>query len=87
MTEASVSFAGNLTDDPEVRYTHDGIARAMVGSGSYRDGHDLCSDSVGEGCRAVTQPRRRVLTDGRAAPNLKEEACHGQADLFDECFP
>jgi transposase len=35
MTEASVSFAGNLTDDPEVRHTHDGIARDMVGSGSY----------------------------------------------------
>ena len=35
MTEAAVSFAGNLTDDPEVRYTHDGIARDMVGSGSY----------------------------------------------------
>jgi single-strand DNA-binding protein len=29
MTEASVSFAGNLTDDPQVRYTHGGIARAM----------------------------------------------------------
>ena len=29
-----VSFAGNLTGDPEVRYTHDGIARAMVGSGA-----------------------------------------------------
>jgi single-strand DNA-binding protein len=28
MTEAAVSFAGNLTDDPEVRYT-EGIARAM----------------------------------------------------------
>ena len=28
MTEASVSFAGNLTDDPEVRYTEAGIARA-----------------------------------------------------------
>jgi single-strand DNA-binding protein len=28
MTEASVSFAGNLTDDPEVRYTKGGIARA-----------------------------------------------------------
>jgi hypothetical protein len=27
MTEASVSFAGNLTDDPEVRYTEGGIAR------------------------------------------------------------
>ena len=29
MTEASVGFAGNLTDDPEVRYTEGGIARAM----------------------------------------------------------
>jgi single-strand DNA-binding protein len=29
MTEAAVSFAGNLTDDPEVRYTQGGIARAM----------------------------------------------------------
>jgi single-strand DNA-binding protein len=29
MTEASVSFAGNLTEDPEVRYTEGGIARAM----------------------------------------------------------
>ena len=29
MTEASVSFAGNLTDDPEIRYTEGGIARAM----------------------------------------------------------
>jgi hypothetical protein len=28
MTEASVSFAANLTDDPEVRYTEGGIARA-----------------------------------------------------------
>jgi single-strand DNA-binding protein len=28
MTEAAVSFAGNLTDDPEVRYTDGGIARA-----------------------------------------------------------
>jgi single-strand DNA-binding protein len=25
----AISFAGNLTDDPEVRYTHDGIARDM----------------------------------------------------------
>jgi single-strand DNA-binding protein len=29
MTEAAVSFAGNLTQDPEVRYTEAGIARAM----------------------------------------------------------
>ncbi|HEY8558356.1 MAG TPA: single-stranded DNA-binding protein [Actinomycetes bacterium] len=29
MTEATMSFAGNLTDNPEVRYTDSGIARAM----------------------------------------------------------
>jgi single-stranded DNA-binding protein len=28
MTEAGVSFAGNLTDNPEVRYTEGGIASA-----------------------------------------------------------
>jgi single-stranded DNA-binding protein len=29
MTEAAVSFAGNLTDQPELRHTAGGIARAM----------------------------------------------------------
>jgi single-strand DNA-binding protein len=29
MTDAAVSFAGNLTDDPEVRYTEAGVARAL----------------------------------------------------------
>ena len=29
MTEAAVSFAGNLTDDPELRRTEGGIARAV----------------------------------------------------------
>jgi single-strand DNA-binding protein len=29
MTKAAVSFAGNLTDQPEVRYTEAGIAQAM----------------------------------------------------------
>jgi single-strand DNA-binding protein len=29
MTEASVSFAGNLTDQPELRHTESGIAWAM----------------------------------------------------------
>ena len=28
MAETSVSFAGNLTDDPELRHTESGIARA-----------------------------------------------------------
>jgi single-stranded DNA-binding protein len=31
MTEAAVGFAGNLTDQPEVRYTESGIARAVSG--------------------------------------------------------
>jgi single-strand DNA-binding protein len=29
MTEPSMSFAGNLTDDPELRHTEGGIARAL----------------------------------------------------------
>jgi single-strand DNA-binding protein len=29
MTEPTVSFAGNLTDNPELRHTEGGIARAM----------------------------------------------------------
>jgi single-strand DNA-binding protein len=40
MPEATVSFAGNLTDDPEVRYTEGGIARAsfrVAISGRNRD--------------------------------------------------
>ena len=40
MTEASVSFAGNLTDHPELRHTEGGIARAMfrVAVSARRDG-------------------------------------------------
>jgi hypothetical protein len=33
MTEASVSFAGNLTDNPEVRHTEGGIAGPGSGCG------------------------------------------------------
>ena len=44
MTEAAVSFAGNLTDDPEVRSTDSGIARAMfrvtVGPAGAEGDHD-----------------------------------------------
>jgi len=40
MIEASVSFAGNLADDPELRHTESGIARAtfrVAVSGRTRD--------------------------------------------------
>ena len=36
MTEASVSFTSNLTDDPEVRYTEGGIAPCHVPGGRER---------------------------------------------------
>jgi single-strand DNA-binding protein len=41
MSEASVSFAGNLTDTPELRHSEGGIARAtfrVAVSGRVRDG-------------------------------------------------
>jgi single-strand DNA-binding protein len=39
MTEPSVRFAGNLTDQPELRHTDSGIARAMfrVAVSNYRE--------------------------------------------------
>jgi single-stranded DNA-binding protein len=68
MTEASVSFAGNLTDDPEVRYTEGGITRAMFRmavSGrreqeasfftviAWRDQAEHAAESLAKGSRVV----------------------------------
>ena len=68
MTEASVSFAGNLTDDPEVRHTERGIAQAMFRvavSGRreqeasfftvvvWRDQAEHAAQSLAKGSRAV----------------------------------
>src|SRR5512132_1157075 len=67
MTEASVSFAGNLTDDPEVRYTESGITRAIFRvavSGRreqepsfftvivWRDQAEHAAESLSRGCRS-----------------------------------
>jgi single-strand DNA-binding protein len=72
MTEASVSFAGNLSDDPEVRYTEGGIARAMFRvavSGHreqepsfltvivWRDQAEHAAQSLSKGSRAVVVGR------------------------------
>jgi single-strand DNA-binding protein len=72
MTEAAVSFAGNLTDDPEVRYTEAGIARAMFRvavSGRreqepsfftvvvWRDQAEHASESLSKGSRVVVVGR------------------------------
>jgi single-strand DNA-binding protein len=73
MTEASVSFAGNLTDQPEVRYTEGGIARAMFRvavSGRreqeppsfftvivWRDQAEHVAESLGKGSRVVVVGR------------------------------
>jgi single-stranded DNA-binding protein len=72
MTEASVSFAGNLTEDPEVRYTEAGIARAMFRvavSGQreqeasfftvivWRDQAEHAAQSLAKGSRVVVMGR------------------------------
>jgi single-strand DNA-binding protein len=77
MTEASVSFAGNLTDDPEVRYTEDGIARAIFRvavSGRreqeasfftvvvWRDQAEHAAESLTNGSRVVVVGRLQQLS-------------------------
>jgi single-strand DNA-binding protein len=72
MTEAAVSFAGNLTEDPEVRYTDGGIARALFRvavSGRreqepsfftvvvWRDQADHAAQSLSKGSRVVVVGR------------------------------
>jgi single-strand DNA-binding protein len=72
MTEAAGSFAGNLTDDPEVRSTESGIARAMFRvavSGRreqeasfftvivWRDQAEHAAESLAKGSRVVVMGR------------------------------
>ncbi len=72
MSEAAVSFAGNLTDDPEVRYTEAGIARArfrVAVSGRrdqeasfftvvvWRDQAEHAGESLSKGSRVVVVGR------------------------------
>jgi hypothetical protein len=56
MTEAAMSFAGNLTDQPEVHYTEGGVARAMF----------RVAVSGPPGAGAVVLHRGRVARPGRA---------------------
>ena len=77
MTEASVSFAGNLTDNPEVRYTDSGIARAVFRvavSGRreqeasfftvivWRDQAEHAAESLAKGSRVVVVGRLQQRT-------------------------
>jgi single-strand DNA-binding protein len=72
MTEANVSFAGNLTDQPELRHTEGGIARTMLRvavSGRreqeasfftvivWRDQAEHASQSLSKGSRVVVVGR------------------------------
>jgi single-strand DNA-binding protein len=72
MTEASVSFAGNLTDQPELRHTENGIARVtfrVAVSGRreqeasfftvvvWRDQAEHASQSLSRGSRVVVVGR------------------------------
>jgi single-strand DNA-binding protein len=77
MTEVSVSFAGNLTDNPEVRSTEGGIARAMFRvavSGRreqepsfftvvvWRDQAEHAAESLSKGSRVVVVGRLQQRT-------------------------
>jgi single-strand DNA-binding protein len=77
MTEAAVSFAGNLTEDPEVRYTEGGITRAIFRvavSGRreqeasfftvivWRDQAEHASQSLTKGSRVVVVGRLQQRT-------------------------
>ena len=77
MTEPSVSFAGNLTDDPELRHTEAGIARAMFRvavSGHreqeasfftvvvWRDQAEHVAESLSKGSRVVVVGRLQQRT-------------------------
>jgi single-strand DNA-binding protein len=72
MTEAAISFAGNLTDQPELRHTESGIARAVFRvavSGRreqeasfftvvvWRDQAEHAAESLSKGCRVVVVGR------------------------------
>jgi hypothetical protein len=56
MTEASVSLAGDLTDDPEVRSTDSGIARSAV---------EVVAEELGPSLRWATATTTRT-TRGRS---------------------
>ena len=77
MTEASVSFAGNLTEAPELRHTESGIARAMFRvavSGRreqeasfftvivWRDQAEHAAQSLAKGSRVVVMGRLQQRT-------------------------
>jgi single-strand DNA-binding protein len=77
MPEAAVSFAGNLTDDPEVRSIEDGIARAtcrVAVSGRrdhepsfftvvvWRDQAEHAATSLSKGSRVVVVGRLQQRT-------------------------
>ena len=77
MTEASVSFAGNLTHDPQVRYTEGGITRAVFRvavSGRreqeppfftvtvWRDQAEHAAESLSKGSRVVVVGRLQQRT-------------------------
>ena len=77
MPDASVSFAGNLTDDPEVRHTDGGIARAtfrVAVSGRreqepsfftvvvWRDQAEHAAESLSRGSRVVVVGRLQQRT-------------------------
>jgi single-strand DNA-binding protein len=63
MTEANVSFTGDLTDQPEVRYTESGIAPSGVPGGRLQS----------PGAGAVVLHRDRVARPSRACGRVPSQ--------------
>ena len=90
MTEAAVGFAGNLTDDPELRHTEAGIAQATfrVAVSGRRDQAEHAAESLAKGSRVVVvgrlQQRSWTAEDGSARSTVEVvaeelgQACGGR---------
>ena len=79
MTEAAVSFTGNLTDQPEVRYTDSGIARARfrVAVSGRRDGDDQDHAEPGPLASSTSDATVRDAGEGAAACWRPAPSCPG----------
>ena len=91
MTEASVSFAGNLTGDPKLRHTESGIARAMfrVAVSGRREQEasfftviacrDQAEPSAGDGTDQGDPQRRAVVSSTSDPTSRTRVACSRSA--------
>jgi hypothetical protein len=74
MTGPSVSFAGNLTDNPELRHTESGSARSVV---------EVVAEELGPGLRWATATTTKAT---RTSSQWRRRRCHC-SDIGPWCRP